>query len=438
MRMPNKNSSQEAVKSTKMKFQAPRGMKDILPQDFLYYDYLLQNAKKTFEYFGFRRCEPPLLEKAELYNKGVGTNTEVVEKEMYTLKTKEEGDLLALRPEYTAGVVRCYLENGMFNWPQPVKLYSFGPVFRHEKPQAGRYRQFYQLNAEIIGDGSPALDAELILMVKEFLKSLGFKDENLELRINSIGCTKCRNSYIKDLKKYYESNYKSICDDCKKRLKTNPLRVLDCKNSKCQNVKLKAPNILDYLCDDCKKHFSTVLEILDALEITYVLDKTLVRGLDYYTRTVFEIRSKSKEGDFAVGGGGRYDYLVKLLGGLDRPAVGVAFGVERLIEELKTIKKNLEFPQPKVFLIQLGDAAKKQAFILLKRLKEAGIPVEYNLEKDNIKSQLKNADRVKAPYALIIGQQEVIEGMVILKDMTSGLQETISFDKIIEELKKRL
>lgn len=436
--MPNKKNNEDTVKLRRIKFQAPRGMKDILPEDFLYYDYILQNAKKTFEYFGFRRFEPPILEKAELYNKGVGSNTDIIEKEMYTLKTKEEGELLALRPEYTAGIVRGYLENGMFNWPQPVKLYSFGPVFRHEKPQAGRYRQFYQLNAEIIGDGSAALDAELILVVKEFLRSLGFKENDLEIRINSIGCTKCRNSYIKELKKFYEQNSKYICDDCKRRLKSNPLRVLDCKNIKCQNIKLKAPNILDYLCDDCKKHFSQVLDILDTLELTYVLDKTLVRGLDYYSRTVFEVRSKTKDGDFAVAGGGRYDYLVKLLGGLDRPAVGVAFGVERLAEEIKTFKKKLEFPMPKIFLVQLGDAARKQAFVLLQRLKEANIPVYYNLEKENIKSQLKNADRIKASYAIIIGQQEVIDGMVILKDMMSGLQETIAFDKIIEELKKRL
>ncbi|MGB9763083.1 MAG: histidine--tRNA ligase [Minisyncoccia bacterium] len=437
--MPDtKNNNKEIIQSKKLKFQAPRGMKDILPNDFLYYDYIYENAKKVFEYFGFQRCEPPLLERAELYNKGVGVNTDIIEKEMYTLKTKEEGELLALRPEYTAGIIRSYLENGMFNWLQPVKLFSFGPVFRHEKPQAGRYRQFYQLNAEIIGDESPVLDVELILIVREFLKSLGFKDENLEFRINSIGCNKCRHNYIKDLKKYYEVNYKNICEDCKKRLKTNPLRVLDCKNNKCQNVKEKAPNILDYLCDDCKKHFTTVLDLLDYLEIPYVLDKTLVRGLDYYTKTVFEVISKSKEGDFAVAGGGRYDYLVKLLGGIDRPSVGVAFGVERLVEELKIIKKKIEFPQPKVFLIQLGDAAKKQAFKLLLKLKDNNISVAYNLEKDNIKSQLKNADRLKTPYALIIGQEEVINGMVILKDMTSGLQETIPFDKIINELKKRI
>ena len=436
--------------------QTPRGMKDILPEDYLYYDYLIEIAKKTLEFYNFRRCEPPVLEKAELYNKGIGSKTDIVEKEMYTLRTKEEGEFLALRPEYTAGIVRAYVENGMFNWPQPIKLYSFGPIFRHEKPQAGRYRQFYQLNIESIGDSSPALDAEIILASRAFLENLGFNQSDLEIRINSIGCNKCRSLYIRALVRYYKQHLKDICKDCRKRLKNNPLRVLDCKNSKCIVTKAKAPSLLDYLCGDCKDHFKNVLDILDNVGVSYVLDKTLVRGLDYYSRTVFEIRKKdkdplrfaqenlvsrsarNKETSLSLAGGGRYDYLVKLLGGLDRPAVGVAFGVERLVEEMKAMRRNLEFPKPKVFLIQIGDAAKKQAFILLEKLRKANISTEANLEKDNINSQIKNADRVNAPYALILGQQEVLDGMIILKDMASGLQETIPFDRTIEELKKRL
>lgn len=420
--------------------QTPRGMKDILPEDYLYYDYLIEIAKKTLEFYNFRRCEPPVLEKAELYSKGIGSNTDIVEKEMYTLKTKEEGEFLALRPEYTAGIVRAYVENGMFNWPQPIKLYSFGPIFRHEKPQAGRYRQFYQLNIESIGDSSPALDVEVILASRAFLENLGFNQSDLEIRINSIGCNKCRSIYIRALVRYYKQHLKDICKDCRKRLKINPLRVLDCKNPKCIAIKDKAPSFLDYLCDNCKDHFKNVLDILDNVGVSYVLDKTLVRGLDYYSRTVFEIRKKDKdkETSLSLAGGGRYDYLVKLLGGLDRPAVGVAFGVERLVEEMKVMRRNLEFPKPKVFLIQIGDAAKKQAFILLEKLRKANISTEANLEKDNINSQIKNADRVNAPYALILGQQEVLDGMIILKDMTSGLQETIPFDRIIEELRKRL
>jgi len=421
--------------------QTLRGMKDILPEDYLYYDYLIEIAKKTLEFYNFRRCEPPVLEKAELYNKGIGSNTDIVEKEMYTLKTKEEGEFLALRPEYTAGIVRAYVENGMFNWPQPIKLYSFGPIFRHEKPQAGRYRQFYQLNIESIGDSSPALDVEVILASRAFLENLGFNQSDLEIRINSIGCNKCRSFYIRALVRYYKQHLKDTCKDCRKRLKINPLRVLDCKNPKCIAIKDKAPSFLDYLCDNCKDHFKNVLDILDNVGVSYVLDKTLVRGLDYYSRTVFEIRKKdkeTKETSLSLAGGGRYDYLVKLLGGLDRPAVGVAFGVERLVEEMKAMRRNLEFPKPKVFLIQIGDAAKKQAFILLEKLRKANISTEANLEKDNINSQIKNADRVNAPYALILGQQEVLDGMIILKDMTSGLQETIPFDRIIEELRKRL
>ena len=418
--------------------QTPRGMKDILPEDYLYYDYLIEIAKKTLEFYNFRRCEPPVLEKAVLYNKGIGSNTDIVEKEMYTLKTKEEGEFLALRPEYTAGIVRAYVENGMFNWPQPVKLYSFGPIFRHEKPQAGRYRQFYQLNIESIGDSSQALDAEVILASRSFLENLGFNQSDLEIRINSIGCNKCRSIYIRALVRYYKQHLKNICKDCQKRLKINPLRVLDCKNPKCVAIKDKAPSFLDYLCGDCKDHFKNVLDILDNVGVSYILDKTLARGLNYYSRTVFEIRKKGKETSLSLAGGGRYDYLVKLLGGLDRPAVGVAFGIERLVEEMKVMKRKLEFPKPKVFLIQIGDAAKKQAFILLEKLRKANILTEANLEKDNINSQIKNADRVNAPYALILGQQEVLDGMILLKDMASGLQETIPFDRIIEELKKRL
>ncbi|MFA5392458.1 MAG: histidine--tRNA ligase [Candidatus Paceibacterota bacterium] len=437
--MPSKINQDPPKRINKRRLlQTPRGMKDILPEDFLYYDYLIEIAKKTLEFYNFRRCEPPVLEKAELYNKGIGSDTDIVEKEMYTLKTKEEGEFLALRPEYTAGIARAYVENGMFNWPQPVKLYSIGPIFRHEKPQAGRYRQFYQLNIESIGDSSPALDIEVILASRAFLENLGFNQSNLEIRINSIGCNKCRSTYIRALVKYYRQYQRDVCKDCQKRLKTNLLRVLDCKNSKCVAIKDKAPSFLDYLCGECKDHFKNVLDILDSVGVSYVLDKSLVRGLDYYSRTVFEIRKKDKETNLALAGGGRYDYLVKLLGGLDRPAVGVAFGIERLIEELKVIKKKLEFPRPKVFLIQIGDAAKKQAFVLLEKLRKANILTEANLEKNNINSQIKNADRVNAPYALILGQQEVLDGMIILKDMASGLQETIPFDKIIEELKKRL
>ncbi|MGC8651092.1 MAG: histidine--tRNA ligase [Minisyncoccia bacterium] len=437
--MPNKNNQKPVKRVNKRHLlQTPRGMKDILPEDFPYYNYILGTAEKTLKFYGFQRFEPPILEKAELYNKGIGNETDIVEKEMYTLKTKEEGEFLALRPEYTAGVVRAYVENGMFNWPQPVKLFSFGPNFRHEKPQAGRYRQFYQLNLEAIGDASPALDAEIIIASRVFLENLGFSQNELEVHLNSIGCNRCRAIYLRALVKYYYQHEKEICKDCQKRLKTNPLRVLDCKNSQCQKVKEGAPSFVDYLCNDCKTHFKTVLDVLDYVGVSYVLDKTLVRGLDYYSRTVFEIKTKNKENTLSLAGGGRYDYLVKLLGGLDRPAVGVAFGVERLMEELKLKKIKLEINKPQVFVVQIGDAAKKQAFALLEHLRKANILAESNLEKDGINTQMKNADRLKVPYALILGQEEMINGMIILKEMTSGLQETIPLGKIVEELKKRL
>jgi len=326
----------------------------------------------------------------------------------------------------------------MFNLPQPLKLYSFGPNFRHGKPQAGRYRQFYQFNLEIIGEGSPALDAELIMILKIFLESLGFNFETINLHLNSIGCHKCRPLYKKALIRYYRQNSKKICSQCKKRLKVNPLRVLDCKDKKCFIVKENVPSFLDYLCPECQDHFKAILEILDHLNIPYILDKTLVRGMDYYTRTVFEILKSDQEKQLSLGGGGRYDYLVKILGGPDKPAVGFAFGAERLIEELKKTKKKLGYPQPEVFLIQIGDAARKQSFVLLEKLRKENILTFANLDKDSLRVQLENADRWGVRYALILGQQEILDGMIILKDMNSGLQETVLLDKIINELKKRL
>lgn len=422
----------------KKSFQALRGMKDILAKDWLYYDYILSNAKKTFEFYGFQRIETPILEKAELFAKGIGKKTDIVGKEMYILKTKENKELLALRPEGTASVVRAYIEKGMFNLPQPVKLYYFGPFFRHEKPQAGRYRQFYQLGAEIIGEGSPATDVEVIIASKVFLESLGFKQKNICLSLNSIGCSECRPVYIKELKKYYKQHTKQICSDCRRRIKENPLRVLDCKNEKCLSIKNSAPTSLDYLCSQCHNHFKDILELLDYLGVSYILDKTLVRGLDYYTRTVFEFSLNKEKENVVLAGGGRYDKLVGFLGGINRSAVGVAFGVERLINDLIKKGKELILPKPKIFLVQIGDAAKKQSFKLLEQFRKENIFLAESLGKESLRAQLTAANKLKVDYVLILGQEEVLNGMIILKDMTSGLQELIPLEKIINEVKKRL
>ena len=413
-------------------------MKDILAKDWLYYDYILSNAKKIFEFYGFQRIETPILEKAELFIKGIGEKTDIADKEMYILRNKENKKLLALRPEGTASVVRAYIEKGMSNLPQPVKLYYFGPFFRHEKPQAGRYRQFYQLGAEIIGESSSATDVEIIIASKVFLESLGFPRKNICLSLNSIGCSECRPAYIKELKKYYKKYAKQICDDCRSRIKENPLRVLDCKNEKCLAIKNGAPTFLDYLCSECHSHFKNILELLDYLNISYILDKTLVRGLDYYTRTVFEFSLGDEIKRIALAGGGRYDKLVESLGGTHKAAVGVAFGVERLMNELIQKGKELVVSKPKVFLVQIGDAAKRQSFKLLEQFRKENIFLGESLGKESLRAQLTVADRLNIDYVLILGQEEVLNGMIILKDMNSGLQELIPLEKIINEVKKRL
>lgn len=422
----------------KKSFQTLRGMKDILAKDWLYYDYILSNAKKVFEFYNFQRIETPILEKAGLFIKGIGEKTDIIDKEMYILRSKESNKLLTLRPEGTASVVRAYIEKGMSNLPQPVKLYYFGPFFRHEKPQAGRYRQFYQLGAEIIGEDSPAVDVEIIIASKVFLESLGFKQKNICLSLNSIGCSECRPVYIKELKRYYKQYIKQICPDCRRRIKENPLRVLDCKNEKCLSIKNGAPTSLDCLCSECHNHFKDILELLDYLGISYILDKTLVRGLDYYSRTVFEFSLSSEIKSIALAGGGRYDKLVGSLGGAQRPAVGVAFGVERLMNELIKKGKELVVPKPKVFLVQIGDAARRQSFKILEQFRKENIFLGENLGKESLRAQLTAANKLSVDYVLILGQEEVLNGMIILKDMDSGLQELIPLEKIANEVKKRL
>ncbi|MDD3491467.1 MAG: histidine--tRNA ligase [Candidatus Pacebacteria bacterium] len=425
-------------KTKKQSFQTLRGMKDILAEDWLYYDFILQNAKKIFEFYGFKRIETPLLEEAELFTKGVGKKTEIVGKEMYLLKTKVEQKFLALRPEGTAPIVRAYIEKGMFNLPQPIKLYYFGSFFRHEKPQAGRYRQFYQFGAEIIGEDDIASEVKIIMLSKIFLESLGFAKKDIFLLLNSIGCSKCRTVYIRELKKYYRKNDKQICSDCRRRIKENPLRVLDCKNEKCYSVKEGAPFILDYLCTECNNHFKSLLEYLEYLNIPYILDKTLVRGLDYYTRTVFEFCLDDEKNKVSLGGGGRYDKLAEIVGRVKKPGVGVAFGVERLMEEMIQQGKGFKLTKPEVFLVYIGEAAKKMSFKILEQFRKEKILIGENLEKSNLRAQLKNADRLGVKYVFMFGQQEVLDEMIILKDMDSGLQELIPLDKIIPEIKKRL
>ncbi|MEA2113043.1 MAG: histidine--tRNA ligase [Patescibacteria group bacterium] len=421
----------------KKSFQTVRGMRDILPEEQMYWEKIKQVVKKSAETYGFGKIETPILEDVDLFAKGTGAFTDIVEKEMFILKTKG-GDRLCLRPEFTPAVIRAYLEDGLSSLPRPVKLYSVGPIFRYERPQKGRYRQSYQANFEIIGEKDPVLDAQLIQMFFSISANLGLK--KLVTRINSIGCPQCRLSYKRELLKFYRKIRKSLCPDCQRRLQNNPLRLLDCKNSKCVQLSEDAPQIIDFLCDECHNHFKNVLEYLDELEIPYILDSRLARGLDYYTKTVFEIWPEDEDGrQLALAGGGRYDGLVKLLGGRDTPAAGFALGLDRIIGLMKGEKVKVPSRAcSEVFLVQLGELGKKKSLKLFEKLQKAGIRTTTSFNRDKMTSQLKIANKLKARFALILGQKEALDETIIIRDMISGTQETVPIEKIVKILKRKL
>jgi histidyl-tRNA synthetase len=427
----NQNSNQDKF------LREVRGMHDILPADQPYWDAVRRAAASIASFYNFGLIETPVLEYAKLYEKGTGEETDIVQKEMYTLRTKG-GDVLALRPEYTPGIMRAFTEHGLNRLGLPQKLYHFGPVFRHENPQAGRYRQFYQVGFEILGGpNDPVYDAQAILIAWRLLQEVKLK--GIRLKLNSVGCRVCRPLYKKQLQNYYRPHEKKLCADCQKRLKTNPLRLLDCKNKECQEFKESVPNILDKLCVSCSHHLKTVLEYLDEAKIDYALEPKMVRGLDYYSKTVFEMYADQAEHLGALPAGGRYDYLMEMLGGRSTPAVGFACGVERVIEAMKLQEvKPAVKPVKKVFVVHVGDLAKKKAFKLVEELRAAGIPAFEALSKDSLKAQLKSADREHVPLAVILGQKEVYEESVIIRDLRSGLQEAFPAAKMAEELKKRL
>lgn len=421
----------------KPKLQAPKGMRDILPEDQKYIRYIQKKSDQLLDYYGFEKIDTPILELADLFYRSVGETSDIGEKEMYTLKTRG-GDVLALRPEGTAGVVRAYIENGMNVRPHPVKLTYWGPMFRHDQPQHGRYRQFYQLGAETIGDSSEAVDAELIFLGYKLLDMLGLNNYNVH--INTLGDSNCRPGYIKALKDYYKNRSKKLCSNCKNRLKTNMLRLLDCKETECIELAKEAPQTVDFLDDECKGHFRHVLEFLDETKVPYILNPRLVRGLDYYTRTVFEFLPDEEGAQSAIIAGGRYDKLIEILGGSRTPAAGWAMGIDRVILALK--EKNINVPdglsKPKIFLVQLGEAAKRKSINLFESFRKAGIEAKSSIGRDSIKSQLRIANRLGVRLALIFGQKEALDGTIILREMDTGVQETIPLEKIIDEVKKRL
>ena len=343
-----------------------------------------------------------------------------------------------MRPEGTAPIMRAYLEHGWESIPQPVKAFYLGQMFRHESPQAGRYRQFHQFGFEVIGSEDPVSDAELILIAMNLLKDMGIK--NLICEINSLGDKTCRIKYKQALKDYFRNHIKKMCSNCQRRFKANPLRILDCKEEKCKEIILKAPQILDFICDDCRSHFKKLIEFLDELEVPYLLNPYLVRGLDYYTKTVFEIYNEEKRSSqSALAGGGRYDGLGEILGGKNIPAVGFACGIERVIYEMKESKARVPArPMPKIFLVQLGDLGKKKSLKLMEEFRKHNIFVSESLSKHSIKSQMKSADKEGVKLTLILGQKEALDNEIIIRDMTSGVQETIPIPKLINEIKKRL
>ena len=408
-------------------------MHDILPADQPLWEKLRKVARELGEDYNFDRIDTPLVEPMALFERAAGETSDIVEKQMYVLKTKED-DSLVLRPEATASVARAYVEHGMGHIPQPVKLYYFGPLYRHEQPQEGRVRQFHQAGFEIIGgESDPVYDAQIVAIAYRFLEEM--KVGKLEIRINSIGCKQCRPIYRKKLVDYYKS--RPSCKTCKRRILVNPLRVLDCKEKECAVTKAGAPAMIDSLCTGCRSHFKLVLEYLDELGLSYMLDNQLVRGLDYYSRTVFEIFTEGW--DAALAGGGRYDYLLELLGAKSTPAVGCAVGLERVGVALAKQGITVTAKQkPRVHFIHIGDLAKKKSLSLIEALRRGGVHVEESLGKDSLKGQLAAADKNGAELALIFGQMEAFEESIIIRDLKTGAQETVLLTKFVEAVKKRI
>ena len=404
-----------------------KGTKDILPQDIEQWHKLEQNALEIFSRYGYKEIRTPIFEATELFARGVGDTTDIVNKEMYTFEKSDRS--LTLRPENTAGVVRSFIENGMARLSAPVKLWYKGPMFRYERPQAGRQRQFHQVGVEMFGIKQPTADAEVILLAVNYLKSLGLND--LEVEINSLGCPTCREEYKRKIKEVLKPEFDNLCEDCQNRYEKNPLRLLDCKVDTCKEI-FEKPEIQkviqsDFICEECADHYAQLKSYLDKLEVKYIENKLLVRGLDYYNRTVFEIKSNNLGSQNAVCGGGRYDSLVKNLGGEDTPAVGWAMGMERL-------NSLLSQPEPKKLDAYIVSNSSTEAFVLAQELRELGINVEFDLTNKKFTKQLEKASKV-ANFALILGEDEITNNKVAIKNLSTAEQTLVDRNKVIEEIK---
>lgn len=417
------------------KYQRLPGTQDILPEVQHYWEHFRNQVTQVARRYGFQKIDTPIFEYTELFTRGVGEGTDIVEKEMYAFQDKGKRDI-ALRPEFTAGVVRAYIENGMRVLPHPLKLYSIGPAFRYERQQAGRYRQFHQFNAEIIGVAGPLADLDIMLMAWDIYDGLGFEDLNFQL--NSTGCSECRPQYIASLQEHYHAHAESICADCKRRIDKNPLRVLDCKQERCQPIIASAPKIMENLCAECEQHFGELRGYLDGLGKSYTINHKLVRGLDYYSKTVFEVWAQDIGAQSAVCGGGRYDGLIELVGGKHTPAVGFAAGIERAVMVMQN--QNVAVPEisaPPVFVIFLGDGCKPTAVKLLTQIRQAGIGAQISTG-GSMRSQLRQADKRHARMALILGDDEVEQGIVTLRNLSERAQEVIALSEIVTVIKQHL
>lgn len=418
-------------------FQTPKGVHDILPHDHEYHTYIKKIVRHRCRQAGFKRISTPIFEFTEVFKRSVGEATDIVSKEMYTFEDRK-GRSLTLKPESTASICRAYIQHGMHNLPQPVELYYIEPHFRYERPQAGRYRQFWQFGFEVLGEEDPALDAQTVLLAYRIYQDLGIAD-TLKLQINNIGDLESRKVYAEALRDYYYGKERYLSEEDRVRLEKNPLRILDSKNEDTVILNQSAPKFKDFISTESLQYHEEVLEYLTDLGIEYIPNDTLVRGLDYYSQTVFEFWDEKKAGQNSLGGGGRYDGLMELLGGQPTPAIGFAMGLERVIAQMKRNKVRVPSKDDlHVFVAQLGRAAKKVCLPLISALRERGVKTLGALGKGAIKNQLKIADRFKAPFCILIGLTEMREGTAIIRDMTVGSQTTVKMDIVVEEVIKRI
>jgi histidyl-tRNA synthetase len=420
--------------TAKRMIQLIRGFKDVLPGESELWQHIKQTAAGLFEDFGFKEIRIPIMERTELFARSIGEETDIVEKEMYTFPDRK-GDLITLRPEATASIVRSYIQHKLHAADPVKKFYTIGPMFRRERPQKGRYRQFYQLDAEVFGSDSPYVDAQLIFMLKALFDRLGVTD--VKAHINSLGCPACRPDFKNALQGYLAGKQAALCADCRRRMDKNPLRVLDCKVPGCRDAMVAAPSILDHLCTACHDHFETVKGALKSLGTPFTIDKRLVRGLDYYTRTTFEMQTGRLGAQSAVAGGGRYDGLVKALGGPEIPATGFAVGFDRLAEIVAQSGES-HARTPDLYVAALGDRALPVAFEWISRLAAAGVQAETDFSGRSLKSQMKRADRLGAAYVLMVGDEELDKQVAILRNMATKAQEEIPFEGLAGSLSARM